>query len=192
MEAAPRTIRAAECVVMPWKNGQGTTTELVVEPPGASLDDFAWRLSIAELRGSGPFSRFPGHDRVIVQLDGPPMTLTHGELPPVELELHVPHSFSGDDETTCAVAGVAHDFNLIVRHGVARAMLTMHRLGRGEQLVCEAGDVAILYILEGGLTDVGGLKLHTGDTRVATVAQLSPHTAPSGAVVLLTTLTWYR
>lgn len=61
-----------------------------------------------------------GYDRIIVQLDGgPPMTLTHGAGSPVALEPLVPHGFSGDDETACDVAGVAHDFNLIVRR-VAR------------------------------------------------------------------------
>ena len=74
----PRTIRHGDCPVMPWKNGQGSTTELAIEPPGAALDGFDWRISIAELRGSGPFSTFPGYDRIIVQLDGPPMILTHG------------------------------------------------------------------------------------------------------------------
>ena len=98
----PRTIRAGDCRVIPWKNGQGTTTELAVEPPGASFE----ALRLADLdRGaarSGPFSRFPGYDRIIVQLDGPPMTLTHGSRPLVALERLVPHAFSGDDETACA------------------------------------------------------------------------------------------
>ena len=93
-----RTIRAADCRVMPWKNGRGSTTELAVEPEGAPLDGFDWRVSIAELRGSGPFSTFPGYDRIIVQLDGPSMTLTHGSDPPVALGHLVPHAFSGDDD----------------------------------------------------------------------------------------------
>ena len=65
----PRTIRSNDCCVMPWKNGYGSTTELAVEPPDAALDRFDWRVSVAELRGSGPFSTFPGYDRIIVQLD---------------------------------------------------------------------------------------------------------------------------
>jgi len=37
---APRIIRAGDGRVMPWKNGHGSTTELVVESSGASLDAF--------------------------------------------------------------------------------------------------------------------------------------------------------
>ena len=43
----PRTIRHGDCPVMPWRNGQGSTTELAIEPPGAALDGFDWRISIA-------------------------------------------------------------------------------------------------------------------------------------------------
>ena len=43
---------------MPWRNGGGTTSEIVVEPgPGGR---FHFRLSIADVEASGPFSGFPG------------------------------------------------------------------------------------------------------------------------------------
>ncbi len=185
----PRTIRARDCRVMPWRNRRGSTTELVVEPPGAALDGFDWRTSIAELRGSGPFSRFPGYDRIIVQLDGPPMTLTHGASPPVALEQLVPHAFSGDDETMCAVDGVAHDFNLIVRRGVARPTLTVHRLGEGEELSGESGAATVLHVLDGCLAAADGVQLGAGDTCVASAAEIPAHHARGRAVVLVATLT---
>ncbi|MCY7304043.1 MAG: HutD family protein [Thermoleophilia bacterium] len=175
---------------MPWKNGQGSTTELAVEPTGAALEAFDWRLSIAELRGSGPFSTFPGYDRIIVQLDGPPMTLTHGSDAPVALEQLVPHAFSGDADTTCAVDGVAHDFNLIVRRGVLRPMLTVHRLAEGEELACEGGAVTVLHVLKGGLTGAARVQLNAGDTRVEDVADRTSLRATRRAVVLLATLTY--
>ena len=31
----------------PWKNGLGQTRELACWPPGAGLDDFEWRVSVA-------------------------------------------------------------------------------------------------------------------------------------------------
>ena len=147
----PRTIRSADCRVMPWKNGRGSTTEIAVEPPGAALDAFAWRISVAELRGSAPFSTFPGYDRVIVQLDGPPMALTHGGGAPVALEPLVPHAFSGDDETECTVAGVAHDFNLMVRRDVAVGSVAVRRLVGGEEIERAADAATVAYVLEGGL-----------------------------------------
>eukprot|EP01042_Synura_sphagnicola_P007286 gene7286-9332_t len=44
-----RIIRATDCLVMPWKNGGGTTTEMAVAPEGASLNDFDWRISMAHV-----------------------------------------------------------------------------------------------------------------------------------------------
>jgi environmental stress-induced protein Ves len=173
---------------MPWKNGQGSTTELAVEPLGAALDAFDWRLSIAELRGSGPFSTFPGYDRIIVQLDGPPLTLTHGSDLPTTLEQLVPHAFSGDDDTTCAVDGVAHDFNLIVRRGVLRPTLTVHRLAEGEMLACDGEGVTVVHILEGRLESTTGVHLCTGDTRVERPGCPPEYRVGSRALVLVATL----
>ena len=174
---------------MPWRNGHGATTELAVEPPGASLDRFDWRISIAELRGPGPFSPFPGYDRIIVQLDGPPMALAHAGRPPVVLEHLVPHAFSGDDVTACVVDGVAHDFNLIVRRGLAQATVAGYRLGEGEELERESGAVMVLHVLDGGLEAADGVHLDVGDTRVANAAEMPAHRAVGRSVVLVTTLT---
>ena len=187
--AVSRTIRAAECRVMPWKNGHGSTTELAVEPSGASLEGFDWRISIAELRASGLFSSFPGYDRIIVQLDGPPMTLTHGDRPPVALEQFVPHAFSGDDETSCDVAGVAHDFNLIVRQGVGRPTLTVHRVAEGEELTFESAEAVVLHVLEGGLETADGVRLGGGDTRIERAREMPEYRASSRALVLVATPT---
>jgi hypothetical protein len=183
-----RTIRSGDCRVMPWRNGQGSTTELAVEPPGATLDRFFWRASIAELRGSGPFSTFAGYERLVVQLDGPPMTLTHAGNAPVVLQPLVPHAFSGDDETDCDVAGVAHDFNLIVRRDHASATLAVHRLSEGETLAGGADAVTLLHILEGELAASDGELLGAGDTRIEEGGEAQPHRAVALAIVLVASL----
>jgi len=43
---------------MPWKNGGGVTTEIAIAPEGATLDNFDWRVSTAQVDAAGPFSRF--------------------------------------------------------------------------------------------------------------------------------------
>jgi len=184
----PRTIRVGSTRVMPWKNGQGSTTELAVEPPGATLDDFLWRVSIAELRAPGPFSAFPGYDRIITQLDGPPMTLTHGREQPVVLRPLVPHAFSGDDQTDCGVAGVAHDFNLIVRRNHVRAALAVHRLSEDERLAGEADAVTLLHLLEGDLAVDDGERLSEGDTRIEKAGTKASYRVVGRALVLLAAL----
>jgi environmental stress-induced protein Ves len=54
----------------PWKNGGGITREIATFPDGAGMDDFAWRISMAEVSDSGPFSAFPGVDRHLTVLSG--------------------------------------------------------------------------------------------------------------------------
>jgi len=65
-----RIIRSADYLTRPWKNGGGTTRDIASSPPGASLDDFVWRLSLAQVDRDGPFSRFDNVDRTLVLLSG--------------------------------------------------------------------------------------------------------------------------
>ena len=54
----------------PWKNGGGVTREVLCLPEGSGFERFDWRVSIAHIASSGPFSSFPGVDRVITLLEG--------------------------------------------------------------------------------------------------------------------------
>jgi uncharacterized protein len=63
-------IRANSLQSSRWKNGGGKTTEIAVWPPGASLDAFDWRISMATVEQDGPFSEFPGIDRTLALLKG--------------------------------------------------------------------------------------------------------------------------
>jgi len=61
-----------------WKNGQGKTTELVINSAG-TLADFDWRLSIASVLESGQFSDFSGYHRQLILLSGNGIKLTHDD-----------------------------------------------------------------------------------------------------------------
>ncbi len=67
--------RAHDHKRMPWKNGGGETVEIAVFPPGAGVDDFDWRISMATVASDGPFSIFPGIDRTLSILDGAGLSL---------------------------------------------------------------------------------------------------------------------
>jgi hypothetical protein len=113
--------RAEEHVRRPWRNGGGTTAEVAAWPPGADAGaDFAWRVSFADVGGSGDFSTFPGVDRVITLVDGPPMTL---ELPGETTVLHpfAPYSFDGGVPVRCTVSAPTRDLNVMTRRGRASA-----------------------------------------------------------------------
>ena len=47
-------------ITMPWRNGLGSTIELVKHWSG---DSFQWRLSMADVTQDGAFSDFSGYDR---------------------------------------------------------------------------------------------------------------------------------
>lgn len=68
-------IKAKSQKTVPWKNGKGVTTEVAIEPPGAGLDQFLWRLSSAPVNEPGPFSLFPGYDRLLVLVKGTALVL---------------------------------------------------------------------------------------------------------------------
>jgi uncharacterized protein len=123
-----RLLEPAQYRSMPWKNGGGETTEIAAHPPGAALDAFAWRVSIARVDRDGPFSRFPGIDRTLVLLDGAGMRRT-GDARDVTLRARFePYSFAGEDSIECMlVAGPVHDFNAMFRRGRARGDVAVVR-----------------------------------------------------------------
>jgi environmental stress-induced protein Ves len=123
-----RLIAPAEYRSMPWKNGGGVTAEIAAHPPDAALDAFAWRVSIATVDRSGPFSRFPGVDRQIVLLDGAGMHLT-GDHHDAQIRTpFVPYAFEGDDYIDCRLGGGAiRDFNAMFRRGKAMGAIDVVR-----------------------------------------------------------------
>ena len=114
-----RIIRAADRRVMPWKNGGGVTTEIAIGPDCASIEDFEWRVSTAEVATDGPFSRFPGIDRTLVVLDGAGIRLAFAEGELVTLDsASQPYAFQGDQPVTgLLAAGPIVDLNVMSRRG---------------------------------------------------------------------------
>ena len=109
-------LRAAERVVVSWKNGGGLTRELAVYPPGSNLEDFAWRVSLAEVHAGGPFSSFPGVDRQMAVLAGE-LALSIDEGDSLTLSRHSPPlGFSGEARVVAQpLGGVVTDLNVMTR-----------------------------------------------------------------------------
>jgi uncharacterized protein len=113
-----RLLPATERHAVPWKNRGGVTSEIAVHPGGASLQDFDWRLSCAQVDSAGPFSRFPGIDRIIVILEGELSLQVAGEPAVVLSPESAPFGFPGDAATVGApLAGTVHDLNVMTRRG---------------------------------------------------------------------------
>jgi environmental stress-induced protein Ves len=118
----------AALAAAPWKNGGGSTREVLCWPPGSDLDHFDWRVSIATIAKDGPFSVFAGVDRRIMLLRGAGVQLA-GEGVRHHLDTPFePLTFSGDLALQCALlGGESTDFNLMTRRARGRADLNVWR-----------------------------------------------------------------
>jgi environmental stress-induced protein Ves len=63
-----RIVRQSQFKSSPWKNGGGITHEAMRVPERG--DAFRWRMSVAHIDVSGPFSDFAGYARTMVLLRG--------------------------------------------------------------------------------------------------------------------------
>lgn len=103
----------------PWKNGGGSTQELACWPPGADMNSFEWRVSLASVDRPGPFSVFPDIDRQIMLLDGDGLHLRSAGWQHTLDQRWRPFAFSGDDPVDgTMLGGTSRDFNLMLRRGV--------------------------------------------------------------------------
>ncbi|WP_431032600.1 HutD/Ves family protein [Streptomyces sp. P6-2-1] len=146
-------LRWAEYRAVPWRNGGGTTREVAsgrVREAGG--EEFDWRVSVADVDAGGPFSAFPGVDRVITLVEGSGMVLTvDGEAPRL-VEPLVPFAFPGDARTDCRLdAGAVRDMNVMTRRGRASGHVRMVRVDEGgTELTGAAGEILLaLAVTEG-------------------------------------------
>ena len=113
-------LSAADYRRVAWKNGAGETAEIAVFPPGAGLDDFIWRISMATVSDDGAFSIFPGIDRSISVIEGAGFVLRTGEMEQLLRSGDAPLQFAGDVATTARlIAGPVIDLNVMSRRDVA-------------------------------------------------------------------------
>jgi environmental stress-induced protein Ves len=123
----------------PWRNGGGTTRELVVFPVH---EHWHWRMSVADVGQDGPFSRFDGIERWFAVLSGAGVQLTidgaaHGVAAQDE-----PIRFDGGAETQCRlIGGATRDFNLMVREGRG----AMRRVRGNEAVAVSSGSAVALW-----------------------------------------------
>jgi environmental stress-induced protein Ves len=144
-----RILRAADREALPWKNGGGITREVMAWPAGAGMDDFHWRVSMAEVREAGPFSRFENVDRILAVLQG------HLVLTFTDFEIDIqpgddPFPFAGDEPCEGRpIGGPVMDLNVMVRWGnafahVARAANSALRMTADWTLIVATSDASVV------------------------------------------------
>lgn len=101
---------------MPWKNGGGVTTEIAIAPAGATLDNFDWRISTAQVDAAGPFSRFAGIDRSLAVIAGGRLTMHRAAGETVTLAPgEAPARFPGEVDVHATLDAPLSDFNVMTR-----------------------------------------------------------------------------
>jgi uncharacterized protein len=158
-----RILRADDYRVMPWKNGKGATREIAVDPEGATLDSFMWRISLAQVDSPGPFSAFPGCDRTLCLVRGGPLHLSIEKSAPVRLARDsAPFHFAADvaADVTALDAPVV-DFNVMVRRGRYRAIVESRT---GSVTLPASRDTRAVFVREGTGRAEDANILRAGDT----------------------------
>ncbi|MGH8200006.1 MAG: HutD/Ves family protein [Steroidobacteraceae bacterium] len=165
---------------MPWRNGRGFTREIAREP--AVGDDFAWRLSLADIERDGDFSPYPGYRRALVLVAGNRLQLRFRGRGNCLLDPRKRGArFEGDWATRCAVPeGRCTDLSLIVRRGQATRPAAIVRAPRvvrvksTERLVL-AGDLySALFILEGSVAVTESKRARARTARAQDTVLLAP------------------
>ena len=174
-------VHAADVPATPWKNGMGRTRELAIEPAGADLANFLWRVSVAEVELAAPLSAFPGVDRQIALLEGDGLLMRFGDgREHALLEPFMPFAFPGEATVDAALAGgPTRDFNLMLRRGSATGSIEAWRAGTHA-----LEGVVVIHAARGETTVPEGF-LHPGDTWHVPAAFTRGHLTVHGDAVLL-------
>lgn len=135
-------IRADQYTKMLWKNGAGFTLEIARSQGDA---DFDWRISMADVTTSGPFSLFPNKQRIISVLDGQGMVLHVDDLPAKTLNQGDIFAFHGESQVQSElVDGAIRDLNLI--YDSAKFHARFQRIdGTEEQTFLSSADLIFIF-----------------------------------------------
>jgi environmental stress-induced protein Ves len=174
--------------VKPWKNNGGTTTEIAVHPEGAGWNNFLWRVGIADIRQSGPFSSFPGIDRSIMLIDcphGSGMTLTVAGTS-VGMVQHEFIDFPGEAITEGELHGEAvRDFNVMSRRGSVQHRRGWKSISPHEWFKLGGTEWRFVHVATGELELSGAVSARTisaGESLIASGDDaLSMRGGPEGA-----------
>jgi environmental stress-induced protein Ves len=128
-------VRLDDVFPAPWRNGGGTTRELLAWP---HKEDWSVRLSVAEIATGGPFSAYPGVTRWFAVLSGEGVRLNGQRLDTASQPLR----FDGAAPADCELLqGATEDFNLMLRGREG----ALRRLAGRSEIACRKGSLVGVY-----------------------------------------------
>jgi uncharacterized protein len=148
----PHVISLAEAKEQVWRNGGGTTRELLTRhQPG--IDDWQYRISVAEVNSDGPFSHFERTQRHFCVLSGHGVDLTIDGMPHRVTKTSNALNFSGEAVVDCKlIDGPTSDLNFMIRSSSEPKPLSrMAPLSSAMSWDLSATSSAGIYTLQEGL-----------------------------------------
>lgn len=138
-----RTMSLSHATEQTWRNGGGSTRELLAWPDAAN---WQVRISVAEITRDGPFSALAGVQRWFAILQGDGVRLALGENPQVLTPVDAPLAFDGATAPGCELlGGPTQDLNLMLRQEAGTGR--MDRAVVGEEWL-SAAPLRAVYTLD--------------------------------------------
>ena len=150
-------VRKSSFTPNPWKNGGGVTYEAMRVP--AAGDPFRWRVSIARIDSSGPFSDFADYRRTLVLLHGDGVRLKLGGDDAVSLrQAGDCVEFDGAVPTHCELlGGPCSDLNLMVSKSRIRACTRVQALEEPRRVRPSKAQIVLFLAIGGSLVVESGV-----------------------------------
>jgi len=155
-----RRIARADRTRMSWANGLGVTEEIACGPAGSGGRP-TWRLSVAELRVSAPFSALAGIDRVFTIIGESGVRLDFSGAAR-DIEPLTPHAFPGEDAPGCTLTAPTEAFNVMAERGSVRAAVTPVEVAGATAINGTADTLLAVFVARGSGT-LDGAPADTGD-----------------------------
>lgn len=144
-------VRRSSFTANPWRNGGGITHEAIRVPAAGKA--FRWRVSVAQIDSSGPFSNFADYNRIMVLLRGGGLRLEFGQGEPVILrKVGDLAEFDGAMSTECELlAGPCTDLNVMVSKAMVRPRAWVRPLSTFYRLDGSQGSTTLVVGIRGVL-----------------------------------------
>jgi environmental stress-induced protein Ves len=191
-----RIIRQTAFTATPWKNGGGITHEAIRVP--ASGDPFRWRVSVAHIDRSGPFSDFAAYHRTMVLLRGEGVILNFANGDERVLQqVGDTAEFDGGLTAQCVLTkGPCVDLNLMVTKSLHGARAWVERVKEPLPLPAIPGCVTLVFSMDAAVAvhgDGDSAALEPWDLAVISHAagragSLAPRAPFAAASVFLATV----
>lgn len=165
-------IKKTDLKKTPWKNGRGMT-EVIAEWAGEHL---LWKLSVATLTESAPFSEYPGYNRFLTVIEGQELLLKFeskcetGTTSNYSLLQGKTAHFSGDKATQGEIPkGPVKDLGLIYLRDQVQADFQIFEIGKKPKSFSLNGTTCFVFVQSGAVSvslypGEKTYKLKSGDT----------------------------